>query len=322
MGINRGNTRIDGESLKRPALILVGVLIGIVALEVMARVAGSRPYVDPPSYGTSALFKPDTLLGYVPGPGHVELPLSNDSSQDTTWLSIRHNEEGNRATEPADNYLNESPRSEVWFVGGSDMYRIDLPDRETLPWRTYDQLKETPGSSVVVRNLSVPGYTDGQVYLLLMRAIGWGERPAIVVIPDRYESGSTRRDGRHKLASILGATDAEVPTIRKTDPLRVNYRSVRYRPIGLSRHSALVNAIDSRRRTSKSVQYDSEVLSATINLMLDHEIKVIVLNTTGQPLSGVASEASDDRLFDWQLDVKSDIGVLSERLSELITQMR
>lgn len=317
MGINRGNAGSGWEGLRRSAVILFGLVLGLAALELLARVAGTSPYTDAAPYGTSTLFASDSVLGYVPRTGLIELPLDGD----TSWVSVRHNENGDRATEPSDNYLNSAARREVWFVGGSETYRIDLADRETLPWKTYDRLKEMSDAASVVRNMAVPGYTDSQVYLQIRQVIDWGERPSVVIVPTHYRTGSLHPDGKYELARVLGQTDATVPVVHSTAPLQVDYRSIRYRPLALSRQLAIANVIDGWRRQPSAVNYRREMLESTVSLLLSHEIGVIVLNSTGRSAIRSVPPADVDGLFDLAVENSADVDELSARLAELIIQM-
>ncbi len=302
----------------RPVVIIAAVVIAIAAIELFTRVAGGRPYAEPERTGLSSLFEADSLLGYTTRPGLVELP----GSDDVTWISVRHDEDGSRAVEPADNYLNASSMSETWVVGGSWQYGVGLEDQETLAWQIYDAVKELPSLQTIVSNHAVAGYSASQVYLMLRRAIEWGERPFVVTLPTRYADVAETRGGRFNLAPVLGDLGYQFPVVRSADPLDVRHHRLTYQPLPFASSFAVVNMIDSWFRSSGFQQADGELVDATIALLRDHGIGVILLNED-EFSSRMTRELriNSSRFVDLPISESDSTAAIAALVAEAIAQM-
>lgn len=285
-----GNSRNPGgrrENLKRRYAIVVACLL---LIEIVLRLAGMGPVRLPEELGAASLFEADSLLGYTTRPGYVEMPTGSG------WTSIRHNADGNRAVEPADNYLEESAAIEVWFAGGSDVYGVDLPDRETIPWLLTDRLREMAPRAFVVHNLAVPGYSADETYLKMRQAIDWGQRPNIVILPTRYAETVHTRSGRYSLQRILGRSSYSYPIVRAASNRSPKYHATGYQPLPGATFSAILGGLDRLLRLGGTTGSNGKLLRETVALLQSHDVKVIVIDSTGKTNFGdqvtvVASES-------------------------------
>jgi hypothetical protein len=292
-------------------------LVAVFAIELLIRVAGGRPFHPPEPLGVSALFVPDSLLGYTTRPGIVELPGAPGE-----WVSIRHNEEGQRAVEPADNYLDESERREIWILGGSIEYGLGLDDRETLPWLVYDRIRDLGVGEARVTNQAVVGYSASQVYLQIERAIGWGERPSVLVLPTRYGATMETRGGRYELSNVFGESEYRYPVVTSVNPIETSYKSSGYQPIGLASRLAVVNAVDSWFRSDRSRGADAAILDGTIALVRQHGIGIILLNSAGISTRTIREAANDAEQFvDLRIGDEDSTSQIASRIAEAIVQV-
>lgn len=307
----------------RPVLAKVaGLLIAVsVFAEIVARLTGLQPYSEPPASTLSTLFQPDSLLGYVTVPGieAVTGHFSNVADENTTTsnaasdntisreeLIFTHNESGTRVTEPLDNYIEDSPKDEVWFVGGGYTYGTTLPDEQTLPWITQSRL---PFHRVV--NLAAPGYDGCSIFLQIREQLEAGNIPVAVVVPTSLGFTRDTRPGSKALAAILDKTVSQYPSCRWRGFVPdVSYRNPNYRPIFLARRLAVFGALDkllSDSRNQEPASLERKAANAILKLLRDRGVTAVV-----------AGSAADSRDFFGRLhsEIRTDSLIVSTTYDE------
>ena len=180
----------------KTTLALVGLsVVAIVAADLVGRVAAAvdERYFDPP---TNQLLADDDLRAGLPAYDGVDYDprslLEEVRKSDRTvyepytiWkrrpyrgeyttidLSGSRRTVGNSSSEDA---------LDIWVFGGSAVWGVGAPDRETIPSHLAALLNGELGIDASVRNLGRRGYVSTQEVIYLMRELQAGRRPDVVV---------------------------------------------------------------------------------------------------------------------------------------------
>ena len=180
----------------KTALALVGLsVVVIAAVDVLGRVASAVDdrYFGPP---TDHLLVDDDLRASLPAydgvdydpPALLEEVRKSDRTvyePYTIWKRRAYRGEyttidiaGARRT------VGNSPSAdalEVWVFGGSAVWGVGAPDRETVPSHLSSLLNGKLGIDANVRNLGRRGYVSTQEVIYLMRELQAGRRPDVAI---------------------------------------------------------------------------------------------------------------------------------------------
>jgi hypothetical protein len=164
---------------KRPAFIAAAVLLALLVAaligEVVARVAGFKPFSAQPAdilvEPGGKLFRvlPEGGFGHFPGEFKVTLPTGYQ-------FRVTHGTNGLRATHPP-LAPDAKPRPELWILGCSLTHGWSLNDEDTYPWRVQAALPEFE-----VVNGGVSGYGTLHQRLLFQELLKQRGKPAMVVV--------------------------------------------------------------------------------------------------------------------------------------------
>ena len=150
--------------------LLIGVLVGLGACELVLRLAGFQPW----RYGTvnpaePTMHEPDPILGWRNKQGSYLFPSYLPG---TEYIRVTFVDGGLRATG-----TKMGPgRDRIAIIGCSDTQGWGLPDEETYPWKLQSLYP-----SVEVRNYGTAAYGTYQCLLTLERIFSEHVSPGIVI---------------------------------------------------------------------------------------------------------------------------------------------
>ncbi|MBI5800687.1 MAG: SGNH/GDSL hydrolase family protein [Verrucomicrobia bacterium] len=164
---------------KRPAFVVAAVLLALLVAallgEVVARVAGFKPFAAQPAdirvEPGGKLFRTLPVGGFAHFPGAFKVTLPTGYE-----FRLTHGTNGLRVTHPPP-APDAKARPELWVLGCSLTHGWSLNDEDTYPWRVQVALPEFE-----VVNGGVSGYGTLHQRLLFQELLKQRGKPAMVVV--------------------------------------------------------------------------------------------------------------------------------------------
>lgn len=155
--------------------VLLGLLAGLVIVELALRVLGYRPWsVELRHLNEPVMMVPDVTLGWQNRPGLYTYP-AYDSSDETITVTIL--DEGDRRTrEASEQVVDPGSAGSIILLGGSFTFGWAVSDKQTFAWKLQQRLP-----AVSIRNYAVAGFGTYQSLLNLQRIVDHVDPPAVVI---------------------------------------------------------------------------------------------------------------------------------------------